>query len=583
MEKNKNSESNSNPKTIGGSEQDNSEEKFYEVPGSSRAMVSGAISMLVAFLSSSCIWFFVIITSGWEGLSYFGSTSALIGLLGIFSNGFSQSYIAKIKEAYVLNPEVGKKKAATYSKLIFLIGIASGLISLVLFIITPEDNIYLKTAAFACIFQSIFGYVQAITTNGLAIINRYDLISFSGLMWGPSLLALGFFWMIFGWSPEGFVFYYILANFIPYPVLYYYFRSYSPYSFIDIIKGKIFSNNVINTVDSEIQGQFEPEFVKKFVKYSIFSTITNLEGIGVFANLLTFFASLYLFYFNPEAQEIGLRIITIIASYSSVKAVILFYSGPLNIEIAEAISKGNREMVEDIFNNITRIAALIGIGFASGMCAIADHILIILHNETFIGTSGFDQNLFLSAQLLMILAIIGQFGFAFSSLFGNALIGSGNAKYSGIAFAITTVIIIATAPILIFFTSFVGIGWVQVIANSFLLPFMIWQIKKRLQIKIRFRLIRIIPCCAVMFLFIFFFPVSDTITLILSIILGGLIFLFLSPIFGVSIPEDIKMLEDLFNIVKLKSVGKGFGKILLFLYNISPFNRNERKKSNNLS
>lgn len=81
-----------------------------------------------------------------------------------------------------------------------------------------------------------------------------------------------------------------------------------------------------------------------------------------------------------------------------------------------------------------------------------------------------------------------------------------------------------------------------------------------------------------MFLFMFFFPVSDTTTFILSIVLGGLIFLFLSPFFGVSIPEDVKMLEDLFGIVKLKLLGKIFGKVLLFLYNISPFNRKEREK-----
>ena len=578
MDKNNNAESNSHQKARDRAELEESEEKFYDVPGSSRSMISGAIHMLVALLSSSCIWFFVIITSGWEGLSYFGSTSALIGLLGIFSNGFSQSYIAKIKEAYILNPEVGKIKAASYSKLILIIGLATGLISLILFIITPEDNIYMKAAAFACIFQSMFSYLQAILINGLAIINRYDLISFSGAVWGPSLLVLGIFWMIFNLPPEGFVFYYILANIIPFLIVFYYFHRFCPYSFIDVIKGRIFSRNIINTVNLQIKDQFEPLFVKKYVKYSIFSTITNLEGIGVFANLLTFFASLYLFYFDPGSQEIGLRIITIVTSYSSVKTVILFYSGPLNIEIAEAVSKENREMVEEIFNNTTRIAALIGIGFATGICAITGNLLTILHNETFIGASGFDQNLFLSAQLLMILAIIGQFGFAFSSLFGNALIGSGNAKYSGIAFAITTVLIIAIAPLFIFLTSFIGIGWVQVIAIVFLLPFMIWQIKKRLQIKIRFKLIRIIPCCIIMFFFMFFFPVSDIITFILSIILGGLIFLFLSPFFGVSIPEDAKMLEDLFGIVKLKFIGKIFGKALLFLYNISPFNRKEREK-----
>jgi hypothetical protein len=49
----------------------------------------------------------------------------------------------------------------------------------------------------------------------------------------------------------------------------------------------------------------------------------------------------------------------------------------------------------------------------------------------------------------------------------------------------------------------------------------------------------------------------------------------LNPFFGVSIPEDLQMINDLFNTLKLKL----FGNIIVFVmkktYNFSPLNNNK--------
>lgn len=576
MEKNNNRDSESKDKNLK-SDIENHDAEFYEKAGANRAMTSGSISMMIALFSSGCIWIFTMLVSENEGLAYYTPTGALLGLLGLFVNGFSHAFIAKIKEAYVINPEVGKRKAAGYARLIWVVGICSSGASLLLFIITPDENIYLKWAAFACIFQTLFGIVQTTLGNGLAIINRYDLSSFAGATWGPLLLFWGCIWTTFCWPPQVFSFFLIFANVISISVASFFFHKHVPYSFSDILKGNFFSENVRNSVDPEIKELFEPRYVRKYVRYSLFSTVTNLETIGIFANLLVFTATLFLFYISPDIQGIALKIIGIVMVYSSVKVVILFFSGPLNVELSEAVTKKEHEKVDEIFNNTTRVAALLGLGFCAGMCAVSRHILRFLHTATFETGTGLNEEILLQGQILMILSIIGQFGFGFASLFGAALVGSGNAKYSGIGFGITTIIIIVLAPLMIFSTSFVGIGWAQVIANCFLLPYMIWQIKKRLNIRIHFKFMRLLPCITIMFLFMYFFPVIDITSFIVNISLGGLIFMLCAPFFGVSIPEDLEMLEDLFGILKLAFLGRLFGKMLMGIYNISPFNIKERK------
>ena len=71
------------------------------------------------------------------------------------------------------------------------------------------------------------------------------------------------------------------------------------------------------------------------------------------------------------------------------------------------------------------------------------------------------------------------------------------------------------------------------------------------------------------------FPFNSAISLFFGICLGSLIYLFLNPFFGISIPEDLQMINDLFKTLKLKF----FGDLIVFAmkstYNLSPLNKDK--------
>jgi hypothetical protein len=49
----------------------------------------------------------------------------------------------------------------------------------------------------------------------------------------------------------------------------------------------------------------------------------------------------------------------------------------------------------------------------------------------------------------------------------------------------------------------------------------------------------------------------------------------LNPFFGVSIPEDLQMINDLFNTLKLKIFGDLIVYLMRSTYNFSPLNKNK--------
>jgi hypothetical protein len=59
----------------------------------------------------------------------------------------------------------------------------------------------------------------------------------------------------------------------------------------------------------------------------------------------------------------------------------------------------------------------------------------------------------------------------------------------------------------------------------------------------------------------------------LGIILGAVVYLMLNPFFGVSIPEDLQMINDLFTTLRLKFIGNLIVKTMKSTYNFSPLNK----------
>ncbi|MFX1304522.1 MAG: oligosaccharide flippase family protein [Promethearchaeota archaeon] len=551
--------------------------KFFEQEGSSRAITSGSIYMFFSLINAGCIWIFIILATGWEGLKYFGLTTAINGILSLIGIGISRYFIAEIKAAFIINEEFGRIKATTYSKLIFLIGLGLGLAM----IATPFifgfflTNVLLRVCIFASGFASIFIFSTFIFQIGLEIKNRYDILAFLSIFNGIFLLISGFIFISYNLNPFWFAFY-PFFNITTIILLIYFFNKIAPYSIKDIFKASLRTRNMKKIASPEVKELIEDHQIWSYMKNSAFSMITNIQNSKFFEDILFLFAAIYLAIFtNPVYQALGLSLLTVLMTYGAVKGVILYYAAPLNIEIAEACVKDRHETVEESINASTRISSILALGFLTAMIALSGKLLLYLHRDLFMDAGVFNLELFSMTQILFILIILGQFIYGYSTLFGNALIGSGNADLAAKGFGITLLIIIGTTPIFIYIFRILGIGIVMLISALFLLPYILIQLKRKLDVDYNFKIYRLIPNLIILFIILWVFPFNSTISLIIGVILGAILYLLLNPFFGISIPEDLQMINDLFNTLKLKFLGTFIVYTMKITYNFSPFNKDK--------
>ncbi len=555
------------------------EQKFFEKEGSTRALTSGSLAMIFALLGSSCVWIFLIIATDWEGLQYFGLTGAINGILGTFSIGFSRYFIAEIKESSVLNKELARLKAASYSKILLIIGLIIGSITISISFLT--DNYLLKICYFASGCATIFGYFVNVGWIGLEVRNRYDIIAFLSIFGGIFLVIIGYLFIRFNWNPIYFAFH-PFFNISTYVLLAYFFHKHAPFSFRDILRASIRSKTMKKKAPEGVRDLIRKDQIGFFMKNSLFSMVSNLESIGIFGNLLVYFAALYLAIFNPAFQSIGVSLLTILMMYGAVKTVILYYSAPLNIEISEACAKNKHHTVEGCVNNAIRISSMLALAFLLGMLALSSMILLSLHGSFFIRNGEFDQELFMLAIWLFVLISVGEFCYGYSTLFANALIGSGNGRQAAIGFGITFLIIIGVSPICIYVFGILGVGITMVISVAFLLPYMLIQLKRKLHIKYSLKILRLIPNLIIIYLFFSFASANALVWLPLFLVGGALLYMTLNPFFGISEHQDFEIIRDLTKTLKMKPLGTVIVKILIFMYNISPFNKEKMVLQNNL-
>ncbi|MHA1149777.1 MAG: hypothetical protein ACTSR8_16195 [Promethearchaeota archaeon] len=546
--------------------------KFFEEQGSSRAVTSGSLSMMFALVGSSCIWLFMILATSWDGLQYFGLTSAINATVGIFAIGFSRYFIAEIKDSLLINEELGRIKAAAYCKVILIIGWSVGTALIIISFFT--SNKLLRICYFASGCTTILGYTQVILSMGIEIKNRYDILASLSFFGGIYLLIFAYLFIVFRWNPIWFAFH-PFFNITTFILFLYFFRKHSPYSFKEILKSPIKTDKLKEKCSPDVRELIEVKQIRGFIEGSTFSMMTNLESYGIFGNLLVYFTAVYLAVYNPEFQGLGVSILTILMIYGATKTIVLYYSGPLNIEVAEACTKECQDIIQDSVNHSTRISSIFGLALATGIIALSKELLLLLHPDLFYDGGKFNQELFLLTYVLFIMIILGQYSYGYATLFGNALIGSGNAKYAAIGFGYTLIIIIIGSPICILLFGILGVGIIMIISIIFLLPYMLIQLKRKLGIRYSFKMGRLLPNLVIMFCIFYFFPVQGTLGFTLKIIIGGIVYLLLNPFFGVSIPEDIQMINDLFKTIKLKPLGKLIVKSMSFSYNISPFNKDK--------
>ncbi|MFW9829690.1 MAG: polysaccharide biosynthesis C-terminal domain-containing protein [Candidatus Thorarchaeota archaeon] len=548
--------------------------KFFEQAGSSRVITSGSLHMFFSLINAACIWAFIILGTNTNLLTYFGLTTAITGILSLIGIGISRYFIAEIKAAFVINNELGRVKATTYSKLLFLIGVVLG----VSMIATPFvfgffiTNILLRECIFASGFSCFLIYGTFIFQIGLEIKNRFDIIAFTSIFNGIFILLFAFIFIANNLDPFWFAFY-PFFNLITLILLIYYFKRLAPYSINEIIKANLRPRNMRDKVSSELRDLIDNHQILIYMKNSLYSMMINIQNSRFFEDILYFIAAIYLAIFEAQVQNFGLSLLTVLMAYGAVKSVILYYSAPLNIEIAEASIKNRHDTVEESINASTRISSILALGFLTAMVALSGKILFYLHRELFYVGSIFNEEMFVMAQILFILIVTGQFLYGYSTLFGNALIGSGNANLAAMGFTITLLIILATSPIFIYFYGIMGIGIVMIVSALFLLPYILIQLKGKLDIKYKVRIYRLLPNLIILFVFLLIFPYNSTFTMVIGITLGAVLYLFLNPFFGVSIPSDLQMINDLFNTLKLKFFGNLIVNAMKMTYNVSPLNK----------
>ncbi|MHA2036791.1 MAG: hypothetical protein ACW98X_10180 [Promethearchaeota archaeon] len=551
--------------------------RFFEQEGSSRVITSGSLYMFFALINAGCIWIFIILATGWEGLKYFGLATAINGIVGLIGIGISRYFIAEIKTAFIIDEDLGRLKSVTYSKLLFLIGLGLGIVMITIpftlgYVIT---NQLLRECILASGFSSILLYTNFVFQIGLEIKNRYDIIAFLSIFNGMFLLAWGFLFMTFSFNPFWFAFY-PYFNLSTTFLLAYFFVKIAPYTIKDIIHAGLRTRTMKTRASPQVRDLIEDHQIWLYIKNSLFSMLTNIQNSKFFEDILFFFAAIYLAIFTgSEFQGYALSLLTVLMTYGAVKTVILYYSAPLNIEIAEACAKNQHETIEDSINDSTRISSILALGFLTALVALSGELLLYLHRDLFIEGGILNVENYSMAQILFLLIILGQFIYGYSTLFGNALIGSGNGKTAARGFLITFIIISALSPISIFLFKLVGIGVVMLISSLFLLPYTLIQLKKKLDVKYRLRIYRLIPNLLILFFILWIIPFINTITLFLGIILAAVIYLLLNPFFGVSIPEDLQMINDLFTTLRLKIIGDLIVNTMKSTYNFSPLNKDK--------
>lgn len=553
------------------------ERKFFEQEGSSRVITSGSLYMFFALVNAGCIWVFIILATGWEGLKYFGLATAINGMVGLVGIGISRYFIAEIKTALIFNAELGRLKAATYSKILILIGLFFGLTMIMVpyifgFFFT---NTLLRECVFASGFTTILLYINFVFQIGLQIKNRYDIIAFLSIFAGIFLLIGGYIFISLNVNPFWFAFY-PFFNITTSILLAFYFNREAPYTFKDILKAGLRTRTMKMRASPEIREFIEEHQIWIYMKNSAYSMLTNIQNSKFFEDLIFFFAALYLAIFtDPEYQGFAISLLTVLMTYGAVKSVILYYSAPLNIEIAEASAKKRYDTIETSINDSTRVSSILALGFLTAMVALSGKLLLYLHRDLFLEGGSVNTDVLTMAEFLFIFIIFGQFLYGYSTLFGNALIGSGNANSAARGFLITIILITSLSPIYIFLFGIIGIGFVMLISAFFLLPYTIWQLKGKLNIHYNVRIYRLIPNIIILFFILWVFPINNTIILIVSIIIGASIYLMLNPFFGVSIPADLQMINDLFNTLRIKLLGDLIVNAMRTTYNVSPLNKDK--------
>ncbi len=543
---------------------------IFNEAGQNRAVVSGTYNMIFSVISSLVLWALMIVGSGSNVIAYYTLGGATYGILAIVSTGFSQAYVALVKEDLVRDRAKALQTASIYTRFMLFYGIIVGTGSLIAGIIITDPLYKYVFLLGAPAFYLNLCFRDILVWN-LMVVNRYDLSGFLGAFWGLVNVSIGIGFVFGGWPPEWFPIVGAISSLVSLPFAITYFRKYSPFTLRELY--------------TTARIRQDPR-TGKIMRYSMLTLVSNMESFQLVSNVNVFAMSLSLAIFYPEIRFVGTAMLGIINIYAQLKCALLYFASPLNVELAEAYAKGEHDTIEETINHSARFSVMIGFGIIAGFCGLSGLILRELHQNFFITESGaFNETLFGTAQFVLILMMIGQGGFGVACLFANALIGTENAKVSALIYSLALGCTAFLTPffIIVLRLELQGIAWSTLIVGILTMVVMGLATKKTLNVNYDFRLVNLVPLLVLVFAILFFLSQGILTGIVLVDILIGVVFVVVIFLLGLTFfgvfqdEKDWALLGDLYRAFGMGKRADDMVKFGKKMYNLNPLHRNKQQ------
>lgn len=578
----------------------------FKKPGAARAVASSSWTILMAIIGAIMIFVFYIYAGneyGEGGLSYYTVTGAIFALATAISAGSGGAFIKLAKEGYTENEERGKHLAVQMAKINLIIGLISNVALFVIAFLVMSDHL-LFIMMFGAATAILISFMRDIFTNMFSIMNRFDMASIIGGLFGVVVFVYGFTLISFGFPAQWLAFGILVMVLIMLGISVFFYHR------IKKQAGLGFKDLFLPSKKYPV----ERSFTIRYLKYGSLTTISNLVVFGIFSHIVLLMTFLT---YNAWGSALSVpneiavlkmtTLLSLIDAFVFIEVAIIMFSGPLNVEIAEACVKKDQECIESSVNAIGRVAIILTIPFSVAMMVLAQPLLLLLAQGSVSDGGGVTQDLLFQGWVTFAITALGQAFYGLACIFGAALIGAGEAKKSALGFGIGALLLLFITPAFIFLFgaldnvlpafgsspySLIGTGVAFLVSGIFVLPYLARATRKHLNIKYDLRIKRLIVCMLILGLFLFFAPydayalflqntlftflplgILNIVSLLTFVLLAGLLCIISYCFFGVLGKGDGKLLQDTFDSFNLSWLARVLRKIGRFFYNLNPLNQ----------
>ncbi|NVM55833.1 MAG: hypothetical protein HWN66_19190, partial [Candidatus Helarchaeota archaeon] len=267
----------------------------FKKPGASRAVASASWTILMATIGAIMLFVYQIYIGfvyGEGGLSYITITGAIFALTTAFSSGSGAAFIKLAKEAYTIDEEKGKTRAVQMAKTNLIIGLISNIALFILaFLVISDPLLFIMMIGAASAI--LIAFIRDIFLQMFAIINRFDMASIVGGLYGVIVFVYGFVIIFLGLPPQALVFGILFMILIMLGISIFFYHR---------IKHKVGLGFKDLFLPSK-QYPLDKTFAKTYLKYGILTTLSNLVIFGIFTHIVLLMAFLC---YNWAGAALGL-------------------------------------------------------------------------------------------------------------------------------------------------------------------------------------------------------------------------------------------------------------------------------------